>query len=218
MAITSSLDVSSLRRQARVKYWHGEICRCAWKLQDDNVLMCFRNFSISRLPSRPHSAAKRRRSVVTLFAAVWKRALLVALWRIYMLRIPECERRWEKRRDKREKIRGVARKGFLVVAPSRGWSRPGRFLRPPSFQLAPRDLRLCIHEHRVVPPERVLEIPRVRSSRIGSRPADNGAANEECLSTMSRPFVADPSPRGHARWHLKRNFMNEAGASLSEIF
>lgn len=127
MAITSSLDVSSLRRQARVKYWHGEICRCAWKLQDDNVLMCFRNFSISRLPSRPHSAAKRRRSVVTLFAAVWKRALLVALWRIYMLRIPECERRWEKRRDKREKIRGVARKGFLRRRAVEGMVAPRSF-------------------------------------------------------------------------------------------
>lgn len=55
-----------------------------------------------------------------------------------------------------------------------------RFLRVSSFQLAPRDLRLCIHEHLVLL-GRVLEILEIRFRRIESRLVDNGVVNERYL-------------------------------------
>jgi len=99
------------------------------------------------------------------------------------IRCEGLRKREEKKKKKRtQEGKEKVRKNFLAIVLSR---KRSDLIRSPhrrrSFQLAPRDLRLCIREHLVLPPGRVLEILGIRSSRIESRPADNSVANERYL-------------------------------------
>lgn len=131
---------------------------------------------------------------------------------IYVTEPRNAEGKWKKKERRREEEINAERKGEngkkypyrrgneatlsdpLIAA--------GRFLRASPFQLAPRDLRLCIREHLVG--ERVLEILEIHSRRIESRLADNGVANERYLCRC--PVTL---------WPKGRSFITHADASVN---
>lgn len=119
----------------------------AWKPRINILEKFFSRDNFTSLLRHLYSTMAQPRERHTLSAVARKRALFVALWRIYT-NIAQRRMREKTREDKRRREREEVKRFLRCHAVAT--RRDGSFLRSPSsFQLAPRDLRLCIYTNTV---------------------------------------------------------------------